>query len=83
MVIALLCANANKRGFFTFPRSIDQIIAHVPVINEQLEQIPLDYFGRQQSIGCALVWVTISRDAESEYPFNPVGQFHRICAGHL
>ncbi len=23
------------------------------------------------------------RDSESDYPFNPVGQFHRICAGHL
>ncbi len=63
MVIALLCTNANKRGFFTFPRSIDEIIAHVPVINGQLERIPLDHFGRKQSIGCALVRVTISRTA--------------------
>ncbi len=25
--------------------------------------------------------VTIARDSESDYPFNPIGQFHRICAG--
>ncbi len=31
--------------------------------------------GRNQSIGCALVWVPIARDSESNYPFYPVGQF--------
>ncbi len=39
--------------------------------------------GRNQSIGCALAWVTIARDSESAYSFNPVGQFRRICARHL
>ncbi len=39
--------------------------------------------GRNQSIGCALAWVTIVRDSESDYAFNPVGQVRRICAGHL
>ncbi len=38
------------------------------------------FSGRNQSIGCALAWVTIALDSESDYPFNPVGQFHRICA---
>ncbi len=38
---------------------------------------------RNQSIGCALTWVTIARDSVSDYPFNPAGQFRRICAGHL
>ncbi len=39
--------------------------------------------GRNQSIGCAVAWDTIARDSESNYPFYLVGQFHRICAGHL
>ncbi len=38
---------------------------------------------RNQSIGCALAWVTTARDPESDYPFYPVGQFRRIRAGHL
>ncbi len=29
-----------------------------------------------------VAWVTIARDSESDYPFNPVGQFRRIYAGH-
>ncbi len=41
------------------------------------------FSGRNLSIGCCLAWVTIARDSESDYPFNPVGQFRRICAGHL
>ncbi len=36
-----------------------------------------------QGVGCALVWVTIARDSESDYPFNPVVQFRRIRTGHL
>ncbi len=39
--------------------------------------------GRNQSIGCALAWVITAHDSESECPFYPVGQFCRICAGHL
>ncbi len=39
--------------------------------------------GRNLSIGCTLAWVAITRDSESEYPFYPVGQFRRICAGPL
>ncbi len=39
--------------------------------------------GQNQSIGCALAWVTIARDSESDYTFNPVGQFRRICANFL
>ncbi len=39
--------------------------------------------GRNQSIGCAVAWVTIARDSESEYPFHPVGQFYRVSAGHI
>ncbi len=35
-----------------------------------------------QSISCALPWVTIARDSVHEYPFYPVGQFPRICTGH-
>ncbi len=38
---------------------------------------------RNQGVGCALAWVTIVRDFESDYPFYPVVQFRRICAGHL
>ncbi len=38
---------------------------------------------RNQGAGCALAWVTISRDSESDYPFYPVVQFCRIRAGHL
>ncbi len=41
------------------------------------------FSGRDQSIGCAVAWVTIARDPESEYPFYLVGQFCRIWAGHL
>ncbi len=41
------------------------------------------FSGRNQSSGCAVAWVTIARDFESDYPFNPVGQFRRIRAGHL
>ncbi len=41
------------------------------------------FSGRNLSIGCAVAWVTIARDSESEYPFHPVGQFHRVRAGHL
>ncbi len=41
------------------------------------------FSGRNQSIGCAVAWVTIARDSESEYPFYLVGQFCRIWAGHL
>ncbi len=29
--------------------------------------------GRNQSIGCAVVWVSIARDSESDHPFNPAG----------
>ncbi len=39
--------------------------------------------GRNQSIGCAVAWVTVARDSESEYPFNLVGQFCRIWSGRL
>ncbi len=38
---------------------------------------------RNWGVGCALAWVTIARDSESDYPFYPVGQFRRIRAGHL
>ncbi len=38
---------------------------------------------RNQGVGCALAWVTIALDSESDYPFYPVVQFRRICAGHL
>ncbi len=31
------------------------------------------FSGRIQIIGCALAWVTIARDSESEPPFKPVG----------
>ncbi len=41
------------------------------------------FSGRNQSIDCALAWVTITRGSESEYPFHPVGQFYRVRAGHL
>ncbi len=41
------------------------------------------FSGRNQSSGCAVAWITIARDSESDYSFNPVGQFRRICAGHL
>ncbi len=37
---------------------------------------------RNQGVGCALAWVTIARDSESDYPFYPVVQFRRIRAGH-
>ncbi len=38
---------------------------------------------RNQGVGCALAWVTIARDSESDYPFYPVVQFRRVRAGHL
>ncbi len=38
---------------------------------------------RKRGIGCALAWITIARDSESDYPFYPVVQFRRIRAGHL
>ncbi len=38
---------------------------------------------RNQSIGCAVAWVTIARDSEPEYPFHPVGKCYRVRAGHL
>ncbi len=38
---------------------------------------------RNQSIGCAVAWITIARDSESDYPFNPVGQFRRMGVGPL
>ncbi len=38
---------------------------------------------RNQGVGCALAWVTIARDSESDYPFYPVVQFRRIRAGQL
>ncbi len=41
------------------------------------------FSGRNQTIGCAVAWVTIARDSESDYPFYPVLQFRRIRAGHL
>ncbi len=41
------------------------------------------FSGGNQSAGCAEVWATIARDSESEYPFQPVGQFYRSRAGHL
>ncbi len=41
------------------------------------------FSGRNQSISCAVALVTIARDSESDCPFNPVGRFRRICAGHL
>ncbi len=37
---------------------------------------------RNQGVGCALAWVTIARESESDYPFYPVGQFRRMRAGH-
>ncbi len=37
---------------------------------------------RNQGVGCALAWVTIARDSESDYPFYPVVQFRRIFADH-
>ncbi len=33
---------------------------------------------RNQSIGCALAWVIIARDSESEHPFYRVGQDLRM-----
>ncbi len=41
------------------------------------------FSGRNQSIGCALAWVTIVCDCETEHPPYHVEQFPRICAGHL
>ncbi len=41
------------------------------------------FSGRNQSIGCAVAWVIIARDSESEYPFHPIGQFNRVRAGHF
>ncbi len=41
------------------------------------------FSSRNQSIGCAVAWVIIARDSESEYPFYLVGQFCGIWAGHL
>ncbi len=41
------------------------------------------FCARNQSIGCAVAEVTITRESESEYPFHPVGQFYRVRAGHL
>ncbi len=41
------------------------------------------FSSRNQSIGCAVAWVTIACNSESDCPFNPEGQFCRICAGHL
>ncbi len=38
---------------------------------------------RNQSVGCALAWVTVARDSESGYPFYTMGRFRRICVGHL
>ncbi len=38
---------------------------------------------RNQGVVCALAWVTIARDSESDYPFYPVVQFRSIRAGHL
>ncbi len=35
------------------------------------------FSGRNQCFGCALAWVTIARDSDSEYPFFAVGQFRR------
>ncbi len=31
------------------------------------------FSGGNESIGCAVAWVTTARDSESEYPFHPVG----------
>ncbi len=42
-----------------------------------------EFSSRNQSIGCALAWVTIARDSEYDYPFYRVWQFRGICAGHL
>ncbi len=42
-----------------------------------------NFGGRNQGIACALAWVTVARDSDSDYPFYTLGQFHRICAGHL
>ncbi len=33
---------------------------------------------RNQGVGCALAWVTVARDSESDYPFYPVVQFRRV-----
>ncbi len=41
------------------------------------------FSGRNQSIGCAVAWVTIARDSECEYPFHPVGQLYRVRTGHI
>ncbi len=41
------------------------------------------FSGRNQSVGCAVAWVIIARDYESQNPFHPVGQFYRVRAGHL
>ncbi len=41
------------------------------------------FSGRNQSIGCAVAWVTTARDSESEYLFHLVGQFYRVRAGHI
>ncbi len=38
---------------------------------------------RNRGVDCALAWVTIARDSESDYPFHPVGQFYRVREGHL
>ncbi len=37
---------------------------------------------RNRGVGCALAWVTIARDSESDYPFYPVVQFRSTCAVH-
>ncbi len=37
----------------------------------------------EQIVDCAVAWVTIVRDSESEYPSHPVGQFYWVRAGHL
>ncbi len=41
------------------------------------------FSGQNQSIGCAVAWVTIARGSETEYPFYLVGRFCRIWEGHI
>ncbi len=56
--------------------SITHLLTHYPTVDIGM------FSGPDKNIGCALSWVIIARDSESEYPFYPVGQLCRICAGH-
>ncbi len=61
-------------GFRVYGNTPATLFTHYPIV----------WTVKRSAVGTRALaaWVTTARGSDSEYPFYPAGQFHRIFAGH-